>query len=135
MTGPAMDLFPDQVSTQLTELRAQLNDLTNAMRLAAATGQDEALAIFRTQFRALAARAAALRQEANAEDAPSAVMQALSAFSDAAIKAGEKLGAPVGDLLDSTSLLLKLAPWILVALVGIVAWLAYKGHLDFSADL
>lgn len=122
------------VDAQLAQLRAQLNDLTKSMQLAAATHQDAALAAFKVQFRELAATAAVLRSQASTSDRPSAFMLTLDKFSDDAIALGRKIGAPVDDLLHSSSLLLKLLPWLVVAVVvGAIYW-AVKGGLKLRVN-
>jgi hypothetical protein len=117
------------VDAQLAQLQGQLNDLAKSMAAAQATGQTQALAMFKDQFRQLSAQAAALRTQANTSDRPSAFLAKLDQFSDAAIALGRKVGAPVDDLLHSTSLLLKLLPWLVVlAVAGVLYW-AIKGNV------
>jgi hypothetical protein len=120
------------VETQLAQLQAQLHDLADSMTLAARTGQTQALAMFKAQFRQLSAQAATLRSQASQADQPAAFLQSLDRFSDDAIALGRKVGAPVDDLLRSTSTVAKLLPLLLVVLVGGLVWWALKGNLKVS---
>lgn len=119
------------VDAQLAQLQAQLNDLAKSMTLAARTpGQEQALAMFKDQFRQISAQAAVLRAKASTSDNPGLLLRKLDEFSDMAIALGKKVGAPVDDLLHSTSLLLKLLPWLAVAVVAGAIYWAVKGGLN-----
>ena len=117
------------VDAQLAQLQGQLNDLARAMTVAQQTGQAPALAMFKAQFRTLSAQAATLRTQANTSDNPGLFLRALTAFSDQAIKVGNAVGEPVGDLLHSTSTVLRLIPVLLVVVVVGIVWWALKGNL------
>ncbi len=117
------------VDSQLAQLQAKLNDLARVMALS----QGAELQAYKQQFRELSAQAATLRTRANMSDSPGAFDRAFLAFTNQAIKVGNAVGEPVGDLLHSTSTVLKLIPLLLVVVVlGAVYW-AVKGGVKVSA--
>ena len=127
------DLFtdPTQLNARLLQLQQQLDDLARSMIAAknATPPNQQALDMFRTQYRQVAAQLAALRTQANQADAPSAFLLALDTVSDVAIATGKQLGVDVSDTLHTGVTLVKMIPWLIAAIVLIVGYGIYKGRI------
>lgn len=92
--------FLGDVSGDMARLQSQLSDLAKSMQLAQKSGNTAALDQFRAQYRAVSARLAALRTQANAADQDAAkpsgfqaaVEDVLKVFRGAGVVAAVGLG-------------------------------------------
>jgi hypothetical protein len=120
------------LQTQLDALQAQLHDLYTSMVLAHKVGNTAALEIFREQFKALSAKAAVLRAEISAADAPPELLVQLAQFSDTLTNVAHEVGADVSGLAKGavrTVTLLPIFLGLLIVVVGIGFW---RGSLRVS---
>lgn len=129
-----MALSTADYQSQLDQLTAQLDDLATSMRLAYKVGNTAALNIFRAQFKQLSAQAAALRQQLNAADQPSALLVQMDQFSDKAITLAKEVGADASDLAKTATNTVKLLPYVIVALVVILGLAVYNGALKVNVN-
>lgn len=119
---------------QLDRLQAQLDDLATSMRLAYKVGNTAALNIFRAQFKQLSQQAAALRQQLNAADQPSALLVQMDQFSDKAITLAKEVGADASDLAGGITKTAKLLPWIIGAVLLVLGIAVYRGALKVNVN-
>lgn len=120
----------DWQDTKLAQLQAQLNDLVRSMQLAQQTGQLQALAMFKDQFRTLAQSAAALRMQISGTER----LDTFDKLANQIKSVGAKVGEPVDALFHSTATLLTLLPWLVVAVVaGVIYWVV-KGGLKLRVN-
>lgn len=90
--GYVYTLSDREASSRLTQLQSQLTDLANRMRVALQRGDVTTLNTLRNEYRALSQEAAALRQQINASEAPSALLTQLDTFSDRVLEVGRSIG-------------------------------------------
>lgn len=123
MSNQGYDLAAAVLQTQTKQALDTIKQLAQAVKTAERAGQADAAAGLRVQLQYWVGQIGALNRQANAGDRPSALMQALSTFSDDAINTAKQAGVDVDALVKQLQTLLKALP--------LLVWVAVAGVLVF----
>lgn len=110
-------------------LTTQLRIMATSARQAKERGDAAGLQAVVALYRKVSAEAATLRQRANEADQPSAVMLALSDFSDASMAVAKELARDLGKVAGGVASAVGILPLLLVGVLVVVGVGLFKGSI------